>query len=291
MTELQLQQKFKTMTKNNFEKINNQPRLLQQFLYQEMKRLTLMVDKNLSSQKLSRALTALVTKAKNKVNSSDPLLRLLQLCDFFYHQQGFYCNRNKLFDIENLLIHKVLETKSGMSTSLSAILLYLASKLEIDLFLINFPIQTTLRSDLIINNKTETIFINPYNGQIVKITELQKCLEAEFGYENYLTPHMQQNAKTQDISYRAEVVFKTSLSREKNFETMLQIVDHRLQLNPDDIFEIRDRGFILAQMECYNAAIEDLKVFVDNLPQDPSTITIKQAIKDLKKRLEKQTLH
>ncbi len=40
-------------------------------------------------------------------------------------------------------------------------------------------------------------------------------------------------------------------------------------LNPEDPYEIRDRGLTYAQLECEHVALTDLSYFAEQCPEDP----------------------
>ena len=47
---------------------------------------------------------------------------------------------------------------------------------------------------------------------------------------------------------------------------------------PDDPFEIRDRGLIYQQLHCNDVAKTDLIYFIEQCPNDPSTLMMKEQV-------------
>ena len=43
-----------------------------------------------------------------------------------------------------------------------------------------------------------------------------------------------------------------------------------LTVLPDDPYEIRDRGYILEELDCNHVAVDDYQYFVEQCPDDPS---------------------
>ena len=74
------------------------------------------------------------------------------------------------------------------------------------------------------------------------------------------------------------------LSEEKQLS-----IQHWLSFDPDDPYEIRDRGLIYAQLECNHIAISDLNYFVEQCPEDPVSEVIKIQIHSIE--LKQVTLH
>ncbi|MGL4984501.1 MAG: tetratricopeptide repeat protein, partial [Plesiomonas sp.] len=54
-----------------------------------------------------------------------------------------------------------------------------------------------------------------------------------------------------------------------------------LEYNPDDPYEIRDRGLIFAALECNQAALDDLSYFVKQCPKDPVINLVREQIRSI----------
>ncbi|STV88260.1 protein SirB1 [Klebsiella michiganensis] len=53
-------------------------------------------------------------------------------------------------------------------------------------------------------------------------------------------------------------------------ELALRTSEALLQFNPEDPYEIRDRGLIYAQLDCDHVALQDLSYFVNSARRIPS---------------------
>ncbi|MNC61342.1 hypothetical protein D3C75_1112790 [compost metagenome] len=82
---------------------------------------------------------------------------------------------------------------------------------------------------------------------------------------------------------------KAALMDEKQMEIALRASEAVLSFDPDDPYEIRDRGLIYAQLECNHIAISDLNYFVEQCPEDPVSEVIKIQIHSIE--LKQVTLH
>jgi len=60
-----------------------------------------------------------------------------------------------------------------------------------------------------------------------------------------------------------------------------------LEINPNNPYEIRDRGLIYAQLECYNASLQDLHYFIEKCPDDPISELIKIQIHTIEQKKKK----
>lgn len=235
---------------------------LQRFLYQELVRLSILVDNSLTEPQIFCDVMRLVKRVRYNVNGTTTEQRINQLFDYLYNDEGFHCNAEEYFYTKNLLIDKILTNHCGMPVSLGALILYFASVLDLPIYPVNFPTQLILRADFINDeNRQETRFINPWNGQTLSIKELEKWLEGEFGLEAEMSPELTKIADEEELLERLETVFKMALSREGKYEETLKLIQYRLKYSPDDPYEIRDRGMVYANLDCYQAAVDDLNYF------------------------------
>ncbi len=200
---------------------------------------------------------------------------LLQL---FYGKWGFHCDPNSYFLSSNLYLNDVLETKKGMPVSLGAILLYIADRLNLPLYPVNFPTQLVLRAEV----EGEVAFINPWDGQYIPLGLLHKWYEGAMGFGIELTPAELAVANIGDLLGRFRQLAKNALIREERNDEALSYISHLMHYYPDDPYEVRDRGLVLAQMGCYHVATEDFEYFIDQCPQDPTATLLKNQLEELR---------
>jgi len=53
-------------------------------------------------------------------------------------------------------------------------------------------------------------------------------------------------------------------------------------LHPGDVEEVRDRGLVLAALDCYALAAADLEAYVEAAPQAPETPALRARIAELR---------
>ncbi|HEL9820190.1 TPA: tetratricopeptide repeat protein [Klebsiella pneumoniae] len=68
------------------------------------------------------------------------------------------------------------------------------------------------------------------------------------------------------------------VEEERQMELALRASEALLQFNPEDPYEIRDRGLIYAQLDCDHVALLDLSYFVEQCPEDPISEMIRAQI-------------
>lgn len=265
---------------------------LKKSLYRELLRLTLLVDEDVSEPQIFGQMSGLVRKAKKLVNAETTAEKIDQLLNLVYREWGFSCRFDEYFHTENLLLNKVLSRKRGMPVSVGAVVLYLAAVLELPIFPVNFPTQLVLRAEIQDETGRQTVrYINPWDGSDLTMAQLEKWLVGEVGFGVTVTPDLIRRATPSELLERLETVFKMALTGEGNYEKVLRMIEYRLIFSPEDPYEIRDRGMVLASMDCYQAAYDDLSYFIDQCPEDPSAVMLKMEIAGLKKKSEMSVVH
>ncbi|CAH0534015.1 hypothetical protein VST7929_01897 [Vibrio stylophorae] len=203
-------------------------------------------------------------------------LRLEGLLRLFYREWGFAGDREQYFSSDNVFIDRVIERRRGIPISLGAIFLHLATKLELPISPVGFPTQFLLRVDW---PDAPRQFINPFDGEFVSEHVLQAWLKGNEGPFTLLTAaHLAPTGHAELIG-RWLAVMKSALMREEQFALALQCSQLALRFSPDDPYEIRDRGFIFQQLDCYHAALSDFNYFIEHCPEDPAADILKAQVK------------
>lgn len=223
-----------------------------------------------------------IKEAKSYVSSEiEPNKKLEKLLELFYIHWNFggASGIYKLSDV--IWIDRVLKTRQGTAVSLGVILLYIAQELQLPLNPVVFPTQLILRADWINEKKW---LINPFNGDILDKHTLEVWLKGNISptaelYENDLY-------KSESITVIRKMLdtLKSALMEEKKMELALNVTNLLLHIDPNDPYEIRDRGLIYAHLECNHVALTDLIYFVEHCPEDPVSEIIKIQIHSIEQK-------
>lgn len=208
---------------------------------------------------------------------TDPKMRIHLLLQFFYGEKGFFCDRETYFYSSNLMLSNVLKTKEGTPAVLGSMVLFLAGQYDLPITGINFPTQLLLRADV----GDEVAFINPWDGQYVPHDMMKTWLEGYLGFGTQLTEEYVCSADLVELEDRIYQVLKNALIREGKNEQALALIEHHLAEDPNDPYEIRDRGVVYGNMECFHLAVPDLQYFVDQCPEDPVAPLVRLQLQDL----------
>ncbi|MBK5142564.1 tetratricopeptide repeat-containing protein [Budviciaceae bacterium BWR-B9] len=232
-------------------------------------------------------LDQLAEKARSLISEElDADLQLEQLLELFYHTWGFGGAAGVYNLSDTLWLDKVLKTHQGAPSSLGLILMYIANRLDIPLYPVIFPTQLLIKAEWL---NGDSWVINPLNGETLTSHILDVWLKGHLGISATLSNDDLSDAENSQIIIRLLGSLKGALMQENKPELALRASELALSFDPEDPYEIRDRGLIYAQLECNHIAAKDLNYFVEQCPEDPVTEIIKLQLNNIEQN--SVTLH
>lgn len=227
---------------------------------------------------------ALLVRLRRRLKlDADPLKTLSVLNQFFYTELGFAGNVNNFYAPENSYLSEVLRTRKGIPISLAIIWLELAQSLGLQAAGVSFPghflVKVTLPEGLVI--------LDPLTGDSLGLDNLAERL-APF------RPHMGdtgdmdtplglflQPAMPRDILIRMLRNLKEIYSSQADWSRLVLVIDRLIVLSPDALFEIRDRGLALIELGQKERALQDLKRYLDEVPNAADIVDVKHRLANL----------
>jgi regulator of sirC expression with transglutaminase-like and TPR domain len=213
--------------------------------------------------------------------------KLLKLIDCLYQQQAFEGDWKAFFKVENALISNVLSRRKGIPISLGVLLLDFLKESQFDAQGICFPSGFIIRVTI----EDEILYIDPFSGELASRELLELKLRGQLGNHARLSPEMLEPDDNKTIMMRLINVIKAAYVQEESLEQALLCCDMLLRIDPDDAYEVRDRGFLFQQLDCLNLARTDFEFFIDHYPQDPIVGLLKRQIKQINIDTHTQVVH
>lgn len=133
-----------------------------------------------------------------------------------------------------------------------------------------------LRADL--ESSQQIWLINPFNGDTLDEHTLEVWLKGNISPLAELFNEDLEEADNAEVIDKLLDTLKSALVAEQQMELALRVSEVLLQINPEDPYEIRDRGLIYAQLECEHVALRDLSYFIEQCPEDPISEMIRAQI-------------
>ncbi|KFZ28636.1 hypothetical protein IDAT_07755 [Pseudidiomarina atlantica] len=192
--------------------------------------------------------------------------RLQALCRLFYVHLGFSKAPEPLLSAKRVLVDRAIRLRTGEPLTLAFLLQEAASYHGLVLELIDFPDYPLLRLDY----AQSSYFVDPSSGELLHGSQVQERFEDATEDEEQFSWEVLEAAEQKLILVRYLSELKHAFISDRRFADALTTVHMLLTVLPDDPYEIRDRGYILEELDCNHVAVDDYQYFVEQCPDDPS---------------------
>lgn len=209
-----------------------------------------------------------------------PKLRLLN--NFFYQELGFAGNLNDYYNPDNSYLHKVLASRRGLPISLALIYMELAQQVGLDVKGISFPGHFLMKLSV----KSGDIILDPFNGSSLSREDIEERLEPYFingrsANDPPLASYLA-DATPRVILVRMLRNLKALFAEPPHWKQFLNVQQRLVILLPDEMAERRDRGLAYANLDCPQAALQDLEAYLDRCPQATDADSLRQQLPKLR---------
>jgi len=221
--------------------------------------------------------------------SGQPEERVVALNQFLYGDLGFWGNTDDYYDPRNSYLNEVLERRTGIPITLSIVYLEVGRRIGLRLQGVSFPGHFLVKLRL----KKGELVLDPFTGGEPRSesdlrSRLEQALTPErprqLDLDRYLAP-----ATPRDIVARVLRNLKGIYTKDGKLERALAVMQRLLLVLPESAEELRDRGLIYAQLECFRPAVADLQSYLRRSPEaaDASDIHAKVVeLRDAASRLQ-----
>jgi len=195
----------------------------------------------------------------------DETERILALNHYMFEEQGFGPNIENYYDLRNSFLHEVIERRVGIPISLSILYIELGRRVGLVLQGVSFPGHFLVKCEV----SEGAIILDPYCGGIpLSLHDLQQRLRDVHGGEvsRAIVAGMLISARKKDILVRMLRNLKAIYLEKRDHDHALSVMEWIILLTPDDAAELRERGLLFRELECFRAAREDLERYLQLAP-------------------------
>ncbi len=231
---------------------------------------------------LSR-IDALATTAAARLGSDADVHRSIAALNFvLFQEHGFRGNREHYFDPRNSFLNEVLDRRTGIPISLSVLYIEVAQRIGLSLQGVGFPGHFLVKYV----GDNEEIVVDPFNrGEILSQKSLETMLSRLYGGKIAFNPDLLEPIKKKQILRRMLNNLKIIYLGQNDLIKGLSIVDRLMVLDPASLEDIRDRGLIYLQLECFKQALEDLESYLRLAPHAEDAHAIRKQITALTRQV------
>jgi regulator of sirC expression with transglutaminase-like and TPR domain len=240
------------------------------------------VDPQLDLAAPQAELDVLAARLQRRLPSDASMVQKLRMLNhFFYRELGFAGNINDYYTPDNSYLHRVITTRRGIPISLAVVYMELAQQIGLDIKGISFPGHFLMKMSV----QSGDIIIDPFNGTSLSREELEErlepYLEQDYPADVMLTAYLQA-AQPRAILMRMLRNLKALFLEHRQWERLLGVQERLVILLPDEIAERRDRGTAYANLECPQAALQDLEAYLAERPYAADASVLRTQLVELR---------
>ena len=123
----------------------------------------------------------------------------------------------------------------------------------------------------------------PEVGELAyRLVRVEQCiLRLDVVVQDAVRVEEAQPARPRDILTRVLRNLKEIFSSQSDWERLVLVMDRLIILNPEALFEVRDRGLALIELGHKERALKDLLRYVEELPNASDALAVKQRLASL----------
>lgn len=191
--------------------------------------------------------------------------RLAMLDRQLFEVEGFRGNQDDYFDPRNSFLNDVIERRTGLPITLSVVYLEVGWRLGLPLVPVSFPAHF-----LVASTGAGRVFIDPFNrGARVVPAELVARLAPMAGgtaQARQILSRVTVPASRREVAIRILRNLRQIYAKRQDLDQLLVVSNRMVALDPGDATVLRERGHVLARLECFQAAYHDYQHYLRLAP-------------------------
>ncbi len=210
-----------------------------------------------------------------------PADRLILLNHYLFDELGFRGNSAEYYDPRNSFLSDVLERRLGIPLTLAIVYIEIGRRVGLPLYGVSFPGHFLVKCAL----RDGAVVIDPYaRGVSLGFDDLkQRLREMDSSLEpsRSVVAALLASAGNKEILLRLLRNLKSIYTRRENWLQALWVTEHIICVTPDVAEEYRDRGMFYLNLECFRAALFDLKAYLTMLPTARDAESVRSRLVEL----------
>jgi regulator of sirC expression with transglutaminase-like and TPR domain len=196
-----------------------------------------------------------------------------------FEEEGFRGNTREYYDPRNSFLNDVLDRRTGIPISLSTVYIAVGRRAGVTVHGVGLPGHFVVR----VRTTGGDALVDPFNGgTVLTPQDCQDRLDRIYGGRVRMAADMMAPCPPRAVLSRTLRNLKAIYLKADDHERALRTAELLVLLNPGAMDEVRDRGLVLAALECYLLAAADLEAYVQAAPQAPETPQLRTRIAELR---------
>ncbi len=202
------------------------------------------------------------------------------LSEYLYDSCGFRGNRSDYYDPRNSFLNEVLDRRLGIPITLALVYIEVARRVGVHARGVGFPGHFLVRVED--PARGESVVVDPFGtGSVLAQRDLEQLLRQGDAPPRDFDSGMLSPTPTRHILARMLMNLRGIYTMRADYPRLLLVLDRLIDLIPDVANEVRDRGLLWAKLGAPQAAVDDLKRYVESLPHAGDVAEVRRLIDQL----------
>jgi regulator of sirC expression with transglutaminase-like and TPR domain len=201
--------------------------------------------------------------------------RVEGLCRYLFHDMGFRGNTQNYYDARNSYLNQVLERKTGIPISLSAVAIAVGNRAGLSVAGVGLPGHFVAKA---VHDGQEVLFDPFHGGRLLGITDCEHLVYQVTGQTFQATPLQLSAMPLGMIMTRMLNNLKGTYLRERDFQRGIRVIERLRQLDPSEPLQKRDLGACLLQADQPGRAIDFLQAYLTDAPDAEDSGTVREML-------------
>jgi regulator of sirC expression with transglutaminase-like and TPR domain len=208
--------------------------------------------------------------------------KVIALNYYLFNEMRFSGNVEDYYDPRNSYLNEVMERRIGIPITLAIVYLEVGKRLGLNLRGVSFPGHFLVKLAV----KRGQLVLDPFTGgEAQSEADLRQRLAQVLPPAKAGQAHLDQYleaATPRQIVARVLRNLKNIYMQTGKLESALAVMHRMLLVVPESAEELRDRGLIYQQLECFRPALSDLQNYLRRRPEAPDAAEIRGKLVELR---------
>ena len=216
------------------------------------------------------------------LDDDDPLYCVNTLSEYLFDELGFRGDEENFADPRNSHLNQVLERRVGIPITLSLVYMEVGRRLKAPLLGIGMPGRFLVR-----HAEIEDLFVDPFAGGILLSgDECRRMVEGFMPDGFQWSASLLAPVSNRQILSRMVRNLKAIYLDGEDYVRALEVSDFAIALEPDSIYNRRDRGIVHYQLGHSAEALDDLVYYLDLAPDGSESEGLYALVAELREFLD-----
>jgi regulator of sirC expression with transglutaminase-like and TPR domain len=213
---------------------------------------------------------------------TNPFARLDGLQTYLFEELGFRGNEDEYDDPRNSFMNEVLDRQLGIPLTLSILFMEIARAAGFEARGIGLPGHFVTK----VTFNDRSMLVDPYHrARVITVEDCIQLVSRTTGRPSLFRRDQLEGIDERTTLARMLLNLKHLYLKRDDHLRALSAVERLLLINPQDPTEIRDRGFLNAQLGRPGEAVADLESYLAASPAAPDADSVRGRVVWLRQRL------